>query len=96
MIALGKSFAGKSTVLKRYAEGNLISCLIIYVQRQNKNEFLENGVSVLNVEQLLHEAIDAFNNNESVSGGVRSRNHEMKIRMKFVFILIFSVSSCQC
>ncbi|CAF3645652.1 unnamed protein product [Rotaria sordida] len=44
IIVLGKSFAGKSTALKRYGE--------------------ENGVTILNVEQLLHEAIEAFNNNE--------------------------------
>ncbi len=25
---------------------------------------LENGVTIINIEQLFHEAIDAFNNNE--------------------------------
>ncbi|CAF4640162.1 unnamed protein product [Rotaria sp. Silwood1] len=44
IIVLGKSFAGKSTALKRYGE--------------------ENGVTILNIEQLLHEAIEAFNNSE--------------------------------
>jgi len=37
IIVLGKSFAGKSTVLKRYAQ--------------------EFGVTIINVEQLLHEAL---------------------------------------
>ncbi len=32
--------------------------------------FLENGVTILNVEQLLHEAIEAFNNNEMLDGEV--------------------------
>lgn len=36
-----------------------------------KNEFhLENGVTILNVEQLLHDAIEAFNNNEMNDGEV--------------------------
>ncbi|CAF4477184.1 unnamed protein product, partial [Rotaria magnacalcarata] len=29
---------------------------------------LENGVTILNVEQLLHEALEAFNNNELRAG----------------------------
>ncbi|CAF1557067.1 unnamed protein product, partial [Rotaria magnacalcarata] len=48
LIILGKSFAGKSSALKRYGE--------------------ENGVTILNVEQLLHEALEAFNNNELRAG----------------------------
>ncbi|CAF2636731.1 unnamed protein product [Rotaria sp. Silwood2] len=44
IIVLGKSFAGKSTAIKRYGE--------------------ETGVTILNIEQLLHEAIEAFNNSE--------------------------------
>lgn len=31
---------------------------------------LENGVTILNVEQLLHEAMEAFNNNEMNEGEV--------------------------
>jgi hypothetical protein len=31
---------------------------------------LENGVTILNVEQLLHEAIEAFNNSEMIDGEV--------------------------
>jgi hypothetical protein len=31
---------------------------------------LENGVTILNVEQLLHEAVEAFNNNEMIDGEV--------------------------
>ncbi|CAM2702452.1 unnamed protein product [Rotaria socialis] len=48
LIILGKSFAGKSSALKRYGE--------------------ENGVTILNIEQLLHEALEAFNNNELRAG----------------------------
>lgn len=66
MIVLGKSFAGKSTALKRYGEGNFelerISSIDIFI--------LENGVTILNVEQLLHEAIEAFNNSEMIDGEV--------------------------
>lgn len=32
--------------------------------------FLENGVTIINIEQLLHEAIEAFNNNEMLDGEV--------------------------
>jgi hypothetical protein len=32
--------------------------------------FLVNGVTILNVEQLLHEAIEAFNSSEMLDGEV--------------------------
>jgi hypothetical protein len=41
-------------------------------ESEKKNFFLlENGVTILNVEQLLHEAIEAFNNSEMIDGEVR-------------------------
>ncbi len=63
MIVLGKSFAGKSTTLKRYGQGKVKMATNFGIY--NCFYFvLENGVTIINIEQLFHEAIDAFNNNE--------------------------------
>jgi hypothetical protein len=66
IIVLGKSFAGKSMALKRYGEGNYVELSLLNVVLFS----LENGVTILNVEQLLHDAIEAFNNNEMLDGEV--------------------------
>jgi hypothetical protein len=67
IIVLGKSFAGKSMALKRYGDGNYVELSLL-----NVDFFLslENGVTILNIEQLLHDAIEAFNNNEMLDGEV--------------------------
>jgi hypothetical protein len=66
IIVLGKSFAGKSMALKQYGEGNYVELSLLNVVCFS----LENGVTILNVEQLLHDAIEAFNNNEMLDGEV--------------------------
>ncbi len=52
--------------LKRYGEGNYVELSLLNVVLFS----LENGVTILNVEQLLHDAIEAFNNNEMLDGEV--------------------------
>ena len=65
ILVLGKSFAGKSSVLKRYAEGNNLRELHSARRILNPCEsILETGVTIVNIEQVFHEAIEAFNSNE--------------------------------
>ncbi len=52
--------------LKQYGEGNYVELSLLNVVCFS----LENGVTILNVEQLLHDAIEAFNNNEMLDGEV--------------------------
>ena len=62
--------------LKRYAEG--------FFRPEGKffrrsNFSLEYGVTIVNVEQLLHEALDAFNNGETIDGVEPEVEHSPKL-----------------
>lgn len=40
---------------------------------------LEYGVTIINVEQLLHEAVEAFNNNETIDGTTMDHDQSTKL-----------------
>jgi hypothetical protein len=63
IVAMGKSFSGKSTVLKRYAEGKPTDGIVFFF---SLSVCSENDVNIINVQQLLREAIDAFNSQQTL------------------------------